>query len=85
MKVVKSAAASECTSAIRLPGNIVELHRHTDDLVALLGEERRRHGGIDAAGHCNYNPHPSKLKCNHEKYETGRTEVLRHNSCGTGL
>ena len=32
-------------------GLIVELHRQTDDLVALLGEQGRRHRRIHAAGH----------------------------------
>ena len=35
---------------------VVELHRQADDLVALLGEQRRGHRRIDAARHGNDDP-----------------------------
>ena len=52
VEIVDGAAGAERA----LPGLgdlavVVELHRHTDDVVTLLGEQGRGHGRIHAAGH----------------------------------
>ena len=39
------------------PGVVVQLHRQADDLVPLAREQRRGHGGIDAAGHGDDDTH----------------------------
>ncbi len=54
VQIVNRAAAAERRLALAL---IVELHRQTDDVVALLGEQRRGHRRIDAAGHRHYDSH----------------------------
>jgi hypothetical protein len=40
VKVIERAAAAERPVPV---GLVIELHRYTDDLVALLDEQRRRH------------------------------------------
>ena len=46
VEIVERAAAAERSLSVAL---IVELHRHTDDVMALLGEQRRGDRRIDAA------------------------------------
>ena len=48
VQVVDRAAGAEADFSLAL---VVQLHRQTDHLVALLREERRSDGGVDAAGH----------------------------------
>src|SRR5207244_4399558 len=54
VQIVDRAAAAERGLSL---GLIVELHRQADDVVALLGEERRSHRRIDAARHRDYDAH----------------------------
>ena len=55
VQVVERAAAAE---RVRSPSRlIVELHRQTDDVVALLGEQRRGDRRIDAARHRDDDAH----------------------------
>ncbi len=48
VQVVDRAAGAEADVAAAL---VVELHRQTDDVVAGLRHQRRRHRRIDTAGH----------------------------------
>src|SRR5262249_11822539 len=56
VQVVERAAAAERRLAVAL---VVQLHRQTDDVVALLGEQRRSHGRIDSTRHRDDNAHLS--------------------------
>src|SRR5207249_1811319 len=73
VQVVERAATAERAVTVRLPGNVVELHRHTDDLVALLGKERRRHRRVDPAGHCYDDSH--RVMC-HENTKSRKSRYL---------
>ena len=67
-------ASSSCRTSVPSPaGLIVELHRQTDDLVALLGEQRRGHRRVDAARHGDDDSHRSRF---HEITKSRRHEVL---------
>ena len=65
MLIAAATRRASCRSSIeqQLPnddlavGLIVELHRHTDHVVALLGEQRRGDRRIHAAGHRDDNSH----------------------------
>src|SRR5262245_63345425 len=48
VKIVERAAAPPCLLAAAL---IVELHRQTDNLMTLLGEQGRGDRGVDASRH----------------------------------
>ena len=48
VQIVERAAACRTRGRLAL---VVELHRQTDDVVALLGEQRRGDRGVDAARH----------------------------------
>ena len=56
--------------ASRPLGLVVELHRQTDDVVALLGEQRRGHRRIDAARHRDDDAHLAHARGT--KHDDGR-------------
>ena len=56
-QILERAAAAERARAVTLFRHVIELHGQTDNLVALLGQERRGHRRIHAARHCNHDAH----------------------------
>jgi hypothetical protein len=61
VQIVERAARSEGGTAV-LPGPlIVELHRHADDVVTVIGHERRGDRRIDAARHRDDDAHQPAL------------------------
>jgi hypothetical protein len=57
VKVVDRTAAAERRLSL---GLVVQLHRQTDHLVALLDEQRRSHGRVHAARHGDHNSHDDR-------------------------
>ena len=51
--IERAAALLELRDAVR---DVVQAHPHADNLVALLGQERRRDGRIDTTGHRDEDP-----------------------------
>src|SRR5215472_4527026 len=54
--IVNVAAGAAGTFAMGRCAMVVELERDADDVIALLGQQRRRYRGIDAARHCHNHP-----------------------------
>src|SRR4029453_18221861 len=67
VQIVERTAAAEGGLPLAL---VVELHRQTNHVVTLLGEQGRGDRGVDAAGHSDHNSHLGESATkppNHEK------------------
>ena len=69
-RVVDVATGTTRSLAVGRLAVIVELQRHPDHLIALVGQERRDDGGIDAAGHGD-----DDARC---RGRAGKTERIEH-------
>jgi hypothetical protein len=80
-RVVNIAAGAACAFAVGRRAVVEELERDANDVIALLGQQRRRHRGIDAARHRHHHPRLRRRSFEIERVQGHRSKHRIDTSC----